>query len=156
MSLPVLAEGSEHLVFFDEPNGDVVKVTHKGIYGDYYEIVAGRMTQYDCTPAEYLLRMRWWEKLFSIAPDPIGLSENGQIVSRQTYIDGDPASQDAVDEFLAEAGLTPVRQNCWLWKRVITESMLEVWIGDARSDNFVSVSGEIVPIDIRVWGLPLP
>jgi len=154
--LPDLAQGSEHLVFFDEPAGEVVKVTHRGIYGDYYEIVEGRMTQYDCTPAEYLLRMRWWEKLFTMAPDPIGLTEAGQIASRQTYIDGDPPSQEAVDEFLTEAGLSPVKQNCWLWKKVETESQMEVWIGDARSDNFVSVSGAIVPIDIRVWGLPLP
>lgn len=45
MSLPVLATGSEHLVFFDEPGGEVIKVTHAGIYGDYYEIVTVRMTQ---------------------------------------------------------------------------------------------------------------
>jgi hypothetical protein len=154
--LPFLKRGSEHLVLFDGPAGEVVKVTHEGIYGDYYEIVDGRMTQFDCTPKDYLERMRSWEELFSNAPNPMGLTESGQIVSRQLYIDGDPASQEAVDEFLAEAGLTPVRQNCWLWKKVETESRMEVWIGDARSDNFVSVSGEVVPIDIRVWGLPLP
>lgn len=155
LTLPDLAEGSEHLVFFDESAGEVVKVTRRGIYGDYYEIVEGRMTQFDSTPVEYLLRMRWWEKLFSTAPSPKGLTEAGQIVSRQTYIHGDLPSQE-VDGFLAEAGLTPVRRNCWLWKMAVLKSRMEVWIGDARSDNFVSVGGSIVPIDVRVWGLPMP
>ena len=83
LALPDLAEGSEHLVYFDEPSAEVVKVTRPGIYGDYYEIVDGRM------------------------------------------------------------------------KKLEAESRLEVWVGDARSDNFVSVAGSIVPIDIRVWGIPM-
>lgn len=153
--LPDLAEGSEHLVFFDEPAREVVKLTRPGIYGDYYEIVDGRMAQFDSTPREYLLRMRWWEALFSTAPDPKGLTETGQILSRQTYIRGELPSQGAVDEFLDSAGLAPVRRNCWLWKKTDPESPMETWIGDARSDNFVSVDGAIVPIDIRVWRRPV-
>jgi len=132
-----------------------VKVTRPGIYGDYYEIVDGRMTQFDSTPAEYLLRMGWWEKLFSTAPAPVGLTDAGQIVSRQTYIGGGLPQQATVDEFLTDAGLFPVKKNCWLWKKLEAESRLEVWVGDARSDNFVSVAGSIVPIDIRVWGIPM-
>ena len=155
LALPDLAEGSEHLVYFDEPSAEVVKVTRPGIYGDYYEIVDGRMTQFDSTPAEYLLRMGWWEKLFSTAPAPVGLTDAGQIVSRQTYIGGGLPQQATVDEFLTDAGLFPVKKNCWLWKKLEAESRLEVWVGDARSDNFVSVAGSIVPIDIRVWGIPM-
>lgn len=154
--LPDLAEGSEHLVYFDNPSGEVVKVTRIGIYGDYYELIDGRITQFDSTPAEYLLRMNWWEKLFSTAPVPKGLTEDRQIVSRQTYIHGDLPTQEAVDSFLTEAGLFPVKKNCWLWKMVDTGAPWEIWIGDARSDNFVSVEGAIVPIDIRIWRFPNP
>lgn len=44
LSLPRLAEGSEHLVHLDESAGEVVKLTREGVYGDYYEIVGGRVT----------------------------------------------------------------------------------------------------------------
>ena len=155
LTLPDLAEGSEHLVFFDERAREVAKITRVGIYGDYYEIVENRVTQFDSTPTEYLLRMRWWEKLFSTAPAPKGLTEKNQIVSRQTYIHGDLPTQEAVDDFLTLAGLSPVKRNCWLWKMVEPESRMEIWIGDARSDNFVSAGGDIVPIDIRVWMHPI-
>ena len=76
-------QGQEHLVLLDEQTSQVVKITLPGTYGDYYEIIDGRINQFDSTPAEYLLRMRWWEKLFSSAPDPIGMTESGQIVSGQ-------------------------------------------------------------------------
>ena len=156
LGLPLLAEGSEHLVFFDETVSEVVKITRPGLYGDYYEIIENRIYQFDCTPTEYLLRMRWWEKYFSSAPVPVGLTDAGQIVSRQKFIQGDLPSQPEVDNFLSSAGLTPVRPKQWLWKKVEAESPMEVWIGDARSDNFVSAGGEIVPIDIRIWGVPIP
>jgi hypothetical protein len=32
----------------------------------------------------------------------------------------------------------------------------EVWIGDARSDNFILAGSEVIPIDIRIWGVPIP
>ncbi len=152
-----LAEGSEHLVLFDGETSEVVKITLPGTYGDYYEIINDRIYQFDSTPEEYLLRMRWWEKLFSTAPEPIGMTESGQIVSRQKFILGDPnPPQEKVDQFLIEAGAVAVRQFCWLWKKVETDSRWEVWIGDARSDNFVLAAGEIIPIDIRIWGVPIP
>ena len=157
MRLPRLDQGSEHLVLFDGVTSEVVKITLPGTYGDYYEIIEDRITQFDSTPAEYLLRMRWWEKLFSTAPAAIGMTEFGQIVSRQKFIQGDPLPPQAmVDQFLLEAGAVAVRQSCWLWKKVEDESRMEVWIGDARSDNFVSAGGEIIPIDIRIWGVPIP
>jgi len=152
----MLAEGSEHRVLFDGMTSEVVKITLPGTYGDYYEIIDNRISQFDSTPEEYLLRMRWWEKLFSTAPAPIGMTEQGQIVSRQKFILGDPnPPQEKVDQFLIEAGATPVRQSCWLWKKVELDSRFEVWIGDARSDNFVLADGEIIPIDIRIWGVPI-
>ena len=59
ITLPRLDEGSEHLVLLDEQTGEVVQITLPGTYGDYYEIIDGRIHQFDCTPTEYLLRMRW-------------------------------------------------------------------------------------------------
>lgn len=156
MVLPRLAEGSEHLVLLDEQTAEVVKVTLPGTYGDYYEIIDGKIHQFDATPTEYLLRMRWWEKLFSTAPDPIGMTKTGQIVSRQRFIQGDAdPPQDAVDLFLIDAGAVAVKQHCWLWKKADLESEIEIWIGDARSDNFVLTPDGMVPIDIRVWRVPI-
>ena len=157
MDLPRLDEGSEHLVLFDGMTSEVVKITRPGTYGDYYEIINDRIFQFDSTPAEYLLRMRWWEKLFSTAPHPIGMTESGRIVSRQKFILGDPnPPQEKVDQFLVEAGAVAVRQSCWLWKKVEDDAEIEVWIGDARSDNFVLAEDGIIPIDIRIWGVPIP
>jgi len=156
MSLPELARGSEHLVLFDDQTSEVVKITLPGTYGDYYEIIDGRINQFDSTPAEYLSRMRWWEKLFSTAPNPFGMTESGQIVSRQKFISGDPPEQEVVDQFLVKAGAVAVRQRCWLWKKVDVDPEIEIRIGDARSDNFVSAAEGIIPIDIRIWGVPIP
>ena len=157
MRLPKLAEGSEHMVLFDGVSSEVVKITLPGTYGDYYEMIENRISQFESTPAEYLLRMRWWEKLFSTAPAPLGMTDTGQIVSRQKFIQGDPnPPQDKVDQFLADAGAVAVRQSCWLWKKVEVDSRVEIWIGDARSDNFVMAAAAIIPIDIRIWGVPIP
>ena len=156
LGLPRLNQGSEHLVLYDEPRGEVVKVTLPGTYGDYYEIHENRISQFDSTPEEYFHRMRWWEKLFSTAPSPVGMTESGQIVSRQKFIFGDPdPPQEKVDQFLLNAGAVAVKQSCWLWKKTEADSLWEVWIGDARSDNFVFAAGEIIPIDIRIWGVPI-
>jgi len=156
MSLPRLDEGSEHLVLLDEQTSEVVKITLPGTYRDYYEIIDGRINQFASTPTEYLLRMRWWEKLFSAAPDPIGMTDTGRIVSRQRFIRGDPdPPQEEVDQFLLDAGAVAVRQRCWLWKKADLESEIEIWIEDARSDNFVLTPYGMVPIDIRVWGVSI-
>jgi hypothetical protein len=32
----------------------------------------------------------------------------------------------------------------------------EIWVGDARKDNFVDTETEVVPIDIRVWFVDTP
>lgn len=48
-----------------------------------------------------------------------------------------------------------VRLNCWLWKKVDNDSEIEIWIGDARSDNFVLAQNGMVPIDIRIWGVSI-
>ncbi|WP_265594946.1 hypothetical protein [Haloferula sp. BvORR071] len=142
---------------FDEQTSEVVKITLPGTYGDYYEIIEGRIYQFDSTPKEYLLRMGWWEKLFSAAPDPLGVTDKGRIVSRQRFIQGDPdPPQEEVDQFLLDAGAVAVRQSCWLWKKADHESGIEIWIGDARLDNFVLARDGMVPIDIRIWGVPIP
>jgi hypothetical protein len=70
-------------------------------------------------------------------------------VSRQQFISGNLPSQADVDCFLDSCGLIPVKQSCWLWKRAYKE--FEIWVGDARAENFVSAVGGIVPIDLRLW-----
>lgn len=85
------------------------------------------------------------------------MTDSGQIISRQRFIQGDPfPPQEAVDQFLIESGATAVKQHCWLWRKVDFESEIEIWIGDARSDNFVLTTEGMVPIDIRVWGVSIP
>jgi hypothetical protein len=95
--------------------------------------------------------MHLTEKLFGFSPSPVGITQDGRIVSRQRFVSGDAATQNEVDEFLLEAGLIPARQSCWLWKVREAVNGLEEWVGDARSDNFVRTKEGIVPIDVRMW-----
>lgn len=79
------------------------------------------------------------------------MTDIGQIVSSQDFISGTEPKQGDVDLFLANAGLVPVKQNFWLWKKSYAEEGYEVMVGDARADNFVETKTGIVPIDIRIW-----
>ena len=147
---PKLAEGSEHLVFLDEPNTAVFKATRPQIYGEsYYLDVTGKINQKNCSPLEYLIRLRLWKKLFQSAPRDLGITANGQIVSSHKFIAGIKPAQADVDSFLIGAGLAAVKQQYWLWKRAYPD--FEIWLGDARDDNFVETKVGIVPIDIRLW-----
>jgi hypothetical protein len=152
---PRLADGSEHLVFYDADNATVFKATRPSLYGEsYYLDAAGKINQRNCSPLDYLIRLRLWKKLFGSAPRDLGMTACGQIVSSQKFIAGkDPGNptptQSDVDSFLIAAGLTAVRQEFWLWKRSYED--FEIWLGDARSDNFVESRAGIVPIDIRLW-----
>jgi hypothetical protein len=155
ISFPKVAEGSEHIVFLDAVNATVFKATRPNIYGESYFLdAAGKINQKNCSPLEYLIRLRLWKKLFAGAPRDLGITEQGQIVSVQKFITArNPAhpipTQAAVDSFLIEAGLSAVKQQFWLWKRSYPE--FEIWLGDARDDNFVATEAGIVPIDIRLW-----
>jgi hypothetical protein len=154
MDLPFLAQGSEHLVLYDAAAMDVVKITLTGTYGDFYEIINGAIHQFDCAPVEYLRRLDWWEQLFTTAPKAFGITRDGAIVSRQKFIVGDAnPPQEIVNDFLRNLGAMPVRESCWLWKKTDPNASMELWIGDARSDNFVLTDLGIVPIDIRIWGV---
>jgi len=144
-----LAEGSEHLVFLDESAGEVIKLTHPGIFGDSYYMENGRVCQRPCSPLDYLIRLRLWHKLFACSPVANGITDRGQFVSRQQFISGNLPSQADVDCFLDSCGLIPVKQSCWLWKRTYEE--FDIWVGDARAENFVSAVGGIIPIDLRLW-----
>lgn len=150
ISFPKLAEGSEHLVFLDAENATVFKATRPGIFGEsYYLDVTGKMNQKNCSPLEYLIRLRLWRKLFQSAPRDLGITHQGQIVSAHQFITGRKPAQASVDAFLAEAGLSAVRQKYWLWKKTYPD--FEIWLGDARDDNFVETEEGMVPIDIRLW-----
>ena len=117
MSFPKLAEGSEHLVSLEAENATVLKVTRPNIFGEsYYLDAAGKVNQKNCSPLDYLIRLRLWRKLFQSAPRDLGITNYGQIVSSHNFITGKKPAQTSVDFFLADSGLAAVRQKFWLWK----------------------------------------
>jgi hypothetical protein len=146
---PKLAEGSEHIVYYDAAHADVWKVTWPGVFGDSYYLVNELIHQKNDSPQEYLMRFRLWKTIFESAPKPLGVTAVGQIVSVQQFISGMAPSQEEADRFLSEAGLRPRKQRLWLWKREFPK--FDIWVGDARSDNFVKSPEGIVPIDLRLW-----
>lgn len=149
ISLPRLAEGSEHIVYFDESATDVYKTTRQNTFGEAYLLVEGIMHQKNCSPLDYLVRLRLWDCLFGSAPLPLGLSPDGLIVSSHKFITGTLPDQQEVNDFLRGFGMIAVREEYWPWKRSYDD--FEVWLGDARCDNFVKTESAIVPIDVRVW-----
>jgi hypothetical protein len=154
MELPKFAEGSEHAVYL-ETSTSVLKLTRPGTYGEsYYLAENGMVFQQSCWPLEYLIRIRLWDHIFGNAPRPVGITPAGQIVSRQPYIAGDPPSQPDVDEYLLQSGLEAVKQSRWLWKKSYPDEEYDVWVGDARNDNFVLTIAGMVPIDLRLWFNP--
>jgi len=149
ISLPKLAEGSEPLVYYDERLAKVFKLTRPRVFGEFYYLVGGLVHQRNCSPLDYLLRLRHWKRLFGSAPKDLGITPSGQIVSTQKFISGTQPPQEIVDAFLLRSGLSPVKQDCWLWKKAYPD--IEIWLGDARADNFVLTEMGVVPIDIRLW-----
>lgn len=152
-TLPRLDEGSEHLVCMEGLHASVLKQTRPGTYGDFYYIdkATGLVFQENCWPLEYLIRMRLWDKVLGGAPQILGMTPEGRFVSRQKFISGAPPTQTQVDDFLLKANLDPVRQDRWLWKKSYPDENTEIWVGDARADNFVLTDGGVVPIDLRLW-----
>ena len=153
-TLARLDEGSEHIVYLAPEGRVVVKLTKPGVYGDSYYLVDGRVHQRCCTPGDYLIRLAMLDLTFGFAPKPVGITKAGQIVSWQRFVEGEPPTQEEVDEFLLREGLEPVKRSCWLWKKNDPSNAVEYWIGDARDDNFVKTPHGIVPIDLRMWGVP--
>jgi hypothetical protein len=137
------------LVFLREHDARIFKLTHPGIFGEIYYLREGRTYQRNCSPLEYFIRLHLWEKLFRSAPVPLGIAISGGIVSAQPYIKGHKPSQAEVDKFLLDSGLVAVKRGHWLWKKTYED--FEIWVGDARDDNFVNTDRGIVPIDIRLW-----
>ena len=136
-------------MLFRESDVTVIKVTLSHTYGDYYEVRDGRIFQHAATPAAYLIRLRLWEKMFGLAPQDLGVTAKGCIVSVQPFITGAPPTQSEVNSFLMESGLEDVNSRCFLWKRA--SEHLDIWVGDTRDENFLRTETGIVPIDIRLW-----
>lgn len=155
--LPRLAEGSEHIVYFVEGNGEledhVVKLTKLGIFGDYYFLENGRIHQRCATPGEYLMRLILIRHHFGFGAEAIGMTEEGQVMTKQKYVKGGIPTQEETDVFLLASGLVPVRQDCFVWKKTSPAFEFEIWVGDARDENFVKTENGIVPIDLRMWAV---
>lgn len=144
-------EGSEHLVYLPPNSPDVVKLTKVGLYGDSYFLVKDRVHQRSSTPLDYLVRISLLNKYFDFGAEVLGVTAEGQIVTRQPFAAGVPPTDAEVTEFLLLAGVEPVKLNCWLWKKADIASGWEYWVGDARAENFVKTPQGIVPIDVRMW-----
>jgi hypothetical protein len=151
-----LTEGSEHLVYLEPENAKVWKATKSGLFGENYFLHEGKVHQKNCSPLEYLIRLKLWSEVFGSAPIAFGITPQGQIVSQQKFIKGNPPSQLAVDAFLLQEGFPPVKQECWLWETRSINEDLSIGLGDARADNFVQTREGIVPIDIRLWATTYP
>lgn len=149
ITLPKLAEGSEHSVFLSGSDARVFKRTLRNTFGESYYLVNGKIHKRNCSPLDYLNRLRLWKKIFRSAPTSLGISATGQIISVQAYISGTPPTQEEVDAFLSSSNLIAVRQECFLWKKEYSD--FDIWLGDTRDENFVSTKLGIVPIDVRVW-----
>ena len=109
------------------------------------------MNQRNCSPLDYLVRLRLWKQVFGSAPESLGVTTEGQIVSFHDFITGVPPTQDEVNEFLKGAGLNPVRIQFWLWEKAYPNEGYRIGLGDARDENFVKSKLGIVPIDVRLW-----
>jgi len=151
LSFPKVAEGSEHQVYLDAEYARVWKVTKPGLFGENYFIENGKIAQKNCTPLDYLIRLRLWSMVFGTAPRAVGMTDHGQIVSVHSFIQGQLPSQSEVNSFLVEAGFTPLRQKYWLWEKAFPKLGFTVGLGDARDENFVRIYHHIVPIDVRLW-----
>ena len=124
LKLAKLGEGSEHFVYLTESGENVLKLTKPGIFGDSCFLKDGRVNQRCCTPGDYLLRMNLLKAHFGFAPDAIGVTDTGQIVTLQKFIEGEPPFQEEADAFLIISGLEPVKQSCFIWKRTSPEDGL--------------------------------
>ncbi|MEI9896190.1 MAG: hypothetical protein WDN28_20580 [Chthoniobacter sp.] len=100
-----LTIGSEHSVYLEPETGDVLKVTLPGVFGDFYFLKDGLVNQRCCTPVEYLKRLDAIERTFGFSAVAVGATAEGQIVTVQKFIDGDPPTQEEVDAFCLGKGL---------------------------------------------------
>lgn len=99
LSLPEIAEGSEHVVYLREADACVFKVTKPGTFGESYFLKNNLVHQRNCSPLDYLIRLRLWRKVFGSTPIDLGVTECGRILSVQKFIEGELPTQDAVDDF---------------------------------------------------------
>ena len=127
----------------------VFKTTRLGTYGESYYLHENRVYQRQCSPLEYLIRLTLWDEVFHSAPQSLGIATSGQIISAQPYITGGLPTQETVDEFLLASGFSDVKRHCFLWKK--TYGTFDIWLGDARDENFVETPLGLVPIDVRMW-----
>ncbi|MEO6052905.1 MAG: hypothetical protein ABIP97_02735 [Chthoniobacterales bacterium] len=151
IEFPKLAQGSEHVVFLDESKADVIKVTLPNCFGDFYYLQDGKVVQAECSPLMYLDRLRGWRSVLGNAPSAVGVTREGRIVSTQKFVQGVAATMSEVNAYLRSEGFQAVSESCFLWKTKDSKNNQEIWLGDARDENFVKSEGHIVPIDIRVW-----
>ena len=92
VELPKLGGGAEHDVYYEPFNelefSNLIKVTIASGFGEYYRLVGNQVSQRKNTPWEYLTRMDLISETFGLPCEPIGITDRGQIVTRQKFIDG--------------------------------------------------------------------
>ena len=100
--------------------------------------------------------MPWWEEIFGpdTAPRILGYTSDGRVVSEQRHVVGTMPTAREIKHYLKPMGFHQAYEKFHLWVRRLHSGRV-IWLGDARSPNFVKTTeGEVVPIDVRLWEEP--
>jgi hypothetical protein len=140
--------GLEHFVWPDEAKQVARKFTYGGTFGRTVRVINKGLVP--ATPLEYFIRWANHNDLFLPITKISGVLDPGKdgpaILLEQTLLFGDLPSLAAIQEFLRDAGYSPIAGQMFAWKNVD----LGFAIFDARPANFVAISQVPVPFDLIV------
>ena len=127
----------------------VVKITYPGLFG--LRVVYRQDESRHCTPLEYFERWQLHCEMFGDDAEFLGVvktSEGLRTVIRQKLIEGEPASDEEIDQFFRGNEWLPFRWNNNL---AYFDEAREVVVSDTHPGNLVKMpDGKLAPIDLRV------
>ncbi len=60
-----------------------------------------------------MIRLSMLKLTFGFAPNPVGITKAGQVVTLQRFVEGEPPASVEVDEFLLLVGFEPIDLRMW-------------------------------------------
>jgi len=164
---PLLGQGGEHQVYFQDGDTHVTKLTHSGSYGQVLDQTgpgqAHKLSLRPATPAEYVQRIGLHNTIFGDDTTVIGVEqapEGPVIVTRQRHVNAEHPTQEAAEEFLRDNGFVPMPESMYdsktlnETKRPWIRTKDGVVVADAKRENFSLDAGNILPIDLVIQILP--